>query len=222
MGGILKARGVLQQGHVIVKTARQMCDSIDEFDAIIKLAKHGILFIDEAHQLAEPTNIYGKSVIKRLLTVLEDVNVIQHTCIILAGYPNDMMYLLEADSGLASRFGTANSMIYFDDYTPEELLQILDVMAKKANEISQIGSLYPLRLSEDYRKQSLEIFQWIVRSGNSNYGNARFVRNYLHDSLDELLERVDMQYGVENEAPVQVMDFLTIEDIPKKYKNIMR
>lgn len=222
MGGILKAAGVLSQGHVIVKTARQMCDSVDEFESIIKLARNGILFIDEAHQLAEPANPYGRSVIKKLLTVLEDMEVISHTSIILAGYPEDMARLFYADSGLASRFGTANSIIFFDDYTPEELLQILDQMAEKAPAIPQIGSGYPLRLSDEYRQRSLEIFRAAAGAGNSDYGNARFVRNYLHDSMDELLERIDEEYGLQDDPPTDVVDYLTVDDIPRRYRRILQ
>ena len=220
MGGILKATGSLSQGHVIIRTARQMCDQVDEFDNIIKLAKNGILFIDEAHQLAERTNVYGRSVIKKLLTVLEDADVIKNTCIILAGYPRDMMQLFEADSGLASRFGTANSIIAFENYTADELVQILDSMAANANKIVQIGTPYPLRITQEYRAQALEVFQNVVNSGDPDYGNARFVRNFLHDSVDEQLARLDEIYGVEREIPQESIDILTVDDIPKRYRGM--
>lgn len=221
MGGILKATGALSQGHVIVRTARQMCDNVNNFDNIIRLARNGILFIDEAHQLAEELNIYGRSVIKKLLTVLEDTEVIKNTCIILAGYPRDMARLFDADSGLASRFGTANSIIRFEDYTPKELGKILEDMAARADSIVQIGTPYPLRVSEEYKARSIEIFTAVVKDGNSDFGNARFIRNYLHDSVDEMLERLDVKYGVNRDVPVDELDYLTKEDIPKKYKNIM-
>lgn len=221
MGGILRAAGVLSQGHVIIRTARQMSENPEEFDSTLKLAANGILFIDEAHQLADPTNPCGRMVIKKLLTVLEDTDVIRNTCIILAGYPEDMTRLFAADSGLSSRFGTANSIIFFDDYTPAELLQILDQMAANAPSISQIGSGYPLRLSEDYRQRSLTVFQTVAGSGQSNYGNARFVRNYLHDSVDELLERLDREYGIQGVLPPNVADYLTGADVPRRYRSML-
>ena len=220
MGGILKATGALSQGHVISRTARQMCDNIDSFDSTIKLAKNGILFIDEAHQLAEPSNMYGRSVIKRLITVLEDVDVIKNTCIILAAYPRDMIRLFDTDSGLASRFGTSNSIIKFSDYTYQELVEILKIMSQNAYNIVQIGTPYPLRLSEEYINRASEIFEVVSGCGDPNFGNARFVRNFLHDSVDMLLERIDLEYGIGNEAPKNVIDFLTIEDIPKQYRNL--
>ena len=220
MGGILKATGALSQGHVIVRTARQMSDNVGDFDKTIKLAKNGILFIDEAHQLADPTNIFGRDVIKKLLTVLEDSEVIRNTCIILAGYPREMAGLLQVDSGLASRFGTANSIIRFDDYSPDELEEILESMAAKADRIIQIGVAFPLRLSEDYKAASRKIFQSVVSAGNADFGNARFVRNYLSDSVDEMFERVDTQTEVFTSDHKEI-DLLTEKDVPKKYRNIL-
>ncbi|HAE53244.1 MAG TPA: hypothetical protein DCG30_08320 [Ruminococcus sp.] len=222
MGGILKASGAVSQGHVIIRTARQMSENTDEFNNTIKLAKNGVLFIDEAHQLADPVNPNGRIVIKKLLTVLEDVDIVKNTCIILAGYPYDMKMLFRADSGLKSRFGTADSIINFEDYTPSELLSILDDMCSKANLIPQIGSSYPLRTSSEYREISLNVFKLVVLSGNKEFGNARFVRNYIHDSLDMLLERIDEEYGTENDPPNGVIDLLTEKDIPLKYKNVAK
>ncbi len=218
MGGVLRAAGALSQGHVIVRTARQMCDAVEEFDDILRLAKNGILFIDEAHQLAEYGNLRGDSVIKRLLTVLEDTEVMKDTCIILAGYPREMKALLDADNGLASRFGTKDSMILFEDYTAQELLEILDHMAEDAHRIAQIGAAAPLQPNEAYRAASLRIFRSVCAAGDPNFGNARFVRNYLHDSLDELLERLDEQYGSEDEIPEEALTVLTEADIPKNYR----
>ena len=37
-----------------------------------------------------------------------------------------------------------------------------------------------------------------------------------------LLERIDREYGIGNEAPEDVVDYLTIEDIPKQYSNLER
>lgn len=217
MGGILKATGALSQGHVITRTARQMSENISEFDKIIKLAKNGILFIDEAHQLADSN--YGRLVIKKLLTVLEDTNITKNTCIILAGYPTDMEMLFATDAGLASRFGTADSIIEFDDYTPTELLEILDDMAKNAASIVQIGTPYPIKLSEKFRELSLEVFKDITNNGNRDFGNARFVRNYLHDSVDRMLERIEEERGVSNKKLTEDECFLTEKDIPRRYKD---
>ncbi len=219
MGGVLKAAKTLKQGHVIIRSAKEMATDFNEFDKILKLAENGILFIDEAHQLSESPA--GRAVIKRLVTVLEDIEITKNTCIILAGYPYEMAKLLEQDSGLKSRFDTANSIIHFEDYSPEELLQILDEMAAIADKILQIGSDHPLRLSVEYREQSLKVFRMVCNSNDPNFGNARFVRNYLHDSIDELLKRLEEKYGREDDPPFDELDYLTKEDIPERYRILL-
>lgn len=216
MGGILKSTGVLSQGHVIARTAREMCEQLPLFDHTLKLARNGILFIDEAHQLRSLPG--GNEVVKRLLTVLEDVEVVKDTCIILAGYPAEMLHLLQMDEGLKSRFGLSNSMLYFEDYTAKELCQIMQEMAKNANHISQIGTDTPLILTEEYQNRSMELFRIICDKKDPNFGNARFVRNYLHDSVDALLLRIDEEYGIKEEPPKEVLSTLTKADIPLNYK----
>lgn len=219
MGGVLRAAGVLRQGHLIERTARQIGDQIREFESILKLAKHGILFIDEAHQLAEPGNYWGGEVIKRLLTVLEDDTVTDVTCIILAGYPQQMLRLLQQDEGLASRFDSEDSMILFEDYTVDELMQVMDYMCARADRITNIGADRPLRTDSDYRLRTREVFNGVLVRGDRNFGNARFVRTYLHDSLNAQLERFDREYG-EDDPPADVLDLLTGSDIPAKFRDM--
>ena len=218
MGGVLKAAGVLSQGHVISRTAREMQSHLQDFESILKLARGGILFIDEAHQLGEDGNYAGNEVIKRLLTVLEDDSVTDVTCIILAGYPGPMMRLLQRDEGLSSRFGSEDSIILFEDYDTDALMQVLDYMAARADQYTAIGAVRPLSLSEGYRQRTRTIFDMVVARHDSNFGNARFVRTYLHDSLNAQLRRLDAEYNSAAELPDSVADLLTEEDIPNRFR----
>lgn len=218
MGGVLKAAGVLSQGHVIERTARQLMSQLDEFDSILKLARGGILFIDEAPQLRE--DLRGREVIKRLLTVLEDDAVTDTTSIILAGYPGPMMDLLRQDEGLESRFGSEDSRIFFDDYNESELVKIMEYMAARADSNSAIGAVRPLQLDEDFVKVSWQVFRAVLARHDQNFGNARFVRTYLHDALNAQLERLDREYGEEGEPPEETADRLTGADIPARYRSL--
>jgi len=128
-----------------------------------------------------------------------------------------MARLLETDEGLSSRFGSSDSIIVFEDYTAGELLDILRFMADRADTYTDIGAVRPLMLSEGYLERSREVFEAVRSAGSKKFGNARFVRKYLHDSLNMQLERFDREYGVENDVPSEAADLLTEEDIPRQY-----
>lgn len=218
MGGVFRSVGALSQGHLITRTARELCQQAESFEKTVTLAKNGILFIDEAHQLADSKQ--GHEILKKLLTILEDVSITKNTCIILAGYPRDMQVLLAVDSGLASRFETAESIVRFEDYTPRELVEILERMAQRAHKIPQIGSVTPLQLTPEYRELALRVFQRVVARNNPDYGNARFVRNFLHDSVSQLLLRLEMRFG-DDDPPSDLFERLTDEDIPAHYRALI-
>ncbi|MBQ5825703.1 MAG: AAA family ATPase, partial [Clostridia bacterium] len=212
MGGVLVATGVLKQGHVIERTASKFAENPDLFDEALKLAKDGILFIDEAHQMVSSPG--GQEVIRRLVYALEDVNILKTTTIILAGYLQEMNNLLAFDKGLKRRFGNESSIIHFEDYSPDELCQIMREMASKAGDNPNIGSPCNLELTEEYCDASHRIFEMICDKKDPGFGNAGFVRSYLNDSVDRLLEREESTETVEY--------VLTAEDIPERFEKTLR
>lgn len=218
MGGVLRAAGTLSQGHVVIRTARQMMEQLPQFDKILKMAKNGILFIDEAHQLAQYDR--GVAVIQRILTVLEDEAVTATTSIILAGYPQPMLHMLETDNGLQSRFGSEDSILLFENYNAEELMQVMEYMAARADTIRAIGSDAPLTLSDGFRQRSRAVFEYVLSQHDNDFGNARFVRNLLHDGVNQMLDRFDREYGEDGQPPEELAHTLTEADIPPKYAAI--
>jgi V8-like Glu-specific endopeptidase len=121
----------------------------------------------------------------------------------------EMTQLLEFDPGLKSRFGTDSSMITFPDYTETEMLSIMRDMASKAKSNPQIAAPRNLTLSDEYCNLSRIIFSEICAQRDPRFGNARFVRNYLNDSVDCLLERLDEEEEIDYH--------LTAEDIPPRF-----
>ena len=220
LGAVLQATGVLKQGMVITRTAREMCQQRAEFDKIVRMARENILFIDEAHQLADTYE--GIDVIKRLLTVLEDVEVTKHTCFVLAGYESEMMAMLSRDAGLKSRFGMKDSIIRFDDYTEDELIKILIHFGRKAKEEPQIGASRTYDLSAEENKpfidEARECFRYVIEKKDKDFGNARFARNLLHDAVSEQLLRLDEAYPQNEPIPEEEMRVLKPEDIPAAYR----
>ena len=94
-----------------------------------KEAQGGILFIDEAYSLVNPDmpNDFGTEAVDALVKLMEDNR--DDLVIIVAGYTDEMENFLKSNTGLISRF---NKFINFPDYTKEELVSILAVMAEKA------------------------------------------------------------------------------------------
>ena len=218
MGGVLRATNSLKQGHVIERTAQQLVERPEEFRNALKLARNGILFIDEAPQLVHSAG--GQLVLRQLLTVLEDTRVTSCTCIILAGYPADMARLIDFDQGLKSRFGNEDARLVFENYTPDELVRIMHGMAQKADRISQIRAHGPLTLEESFVSVSGEQFRRVCASGDMNFGNARYVRNYLRDCYKLLLERMDREYP-DGAYPEDELRTLTEADIPTAIRRML-
>ena len=92
----------------------------------IPFSKIDTLFIDEAYSLAgKGANDYGHEAIETLLKAMEDHR--DDLIVIVAGYPQPMSVFIQSNLGLRSRF---NKYIQFDDYTADELLEIVLKMGK--------------------------------------------------------------------------------------------
>ena len=135
MGQIYRELGVLPSGH-LVEVGRP--DMVGEFLGqtapktrdVCERAIGGLLFIDEAYNLAQQYNsgedTYGKEAIAELLVQMENHR--DDLIVIAAGYPGDMDRFLDANEGLRSRFG---GTVEFPDYSNDELAAIFTVMASK-------------------------------------------------------------------------------------------
>jgi SpoVK/Ycf46/Vps4 family AAA+-type ATPase len=149
-------------GEYIGQTAPKVKEKINE-------ARGGILFIDEAYMLARADNDskdYGKEVIEVLLKEMSDGP--GDIAIMVAGYPSEMDHFLESNPGLRSRFGY---YFNFDDYLPDELMQIADFACKKRT----------VTLSDDARKYVNEMIIDAYRNRDKTFGNAR----YAYSIIDE-------------------------------------
>lgn len=131
---------------------------------VIKKALGGVLFVDEAYTLTQKagSNDYGQEAVDTLLKAMEDNR--EDLIVIVAGYPDLMAAFIASNPGLASRF---NKYINFEDYSPEELLEIFKGMCKKNGYVPTEDALrlVSMLLAEKYAKR------------DQNFANAREVRN---------------------------------------------
>lgn len=172
---IYKAMGLLSKGHLtevdrsglvggyVGQTAikvKEVCDK----------AKGGVLFIDEAYSLTvnRGSTDYGFEAVDTLLKYMED-NRDDFICIV-AGYTEPMEEFMNSNPGLKSRF---NKFIFFEDYTPEELIGILKMQAKKSG----------LTIDDEGIDYATQFFTERCENKPRNYANARDVRNFFEKSL---------------------------------------
>jgi probable Rubsico expression protein CbbX len=95
---------------------------------VLKRARGGVLFIDEAYYLHRPENErdYGQEAIEILLQVMEAER--DRLVVILAGYKDRMEEFFRSNPGMGSRVA---HHIDFPDYTPEELMAIARLMLEQ-------------------------------------------------------------------------------------------
>lgn len=124
-------------------------------------ARGGILMIDEAYSLVDDyRNSYGDEAISTIVQEMENRR--EDTIVIFCGYPDKMKDFLKRNEGLRSRIAF---QIDFPDYSAEELVQILRLMAKNDG----------YEISPEIEDKCRKIFAAAGRK--KDFGNGRFVRN---------------------------------------------
>ncbi len=204
LAGIYRAMGLLSKGHLTEVDRSGLVGGYVGQTAIktkqvADKAKGGVLFIDEAYSLTvnRGENDYGFEAVDTLLKYMEDNR--DDLIVIVAGYPELMEEFLSSNPGLRSRF---NKYLYFEDYSPRELIEILKLQAKKAG----------LVLSEDAEKFSKEFFEKRCENRPENYANARDVRNYFEKALMNQANRLARLDSIDDNqlSTLEKSDFETI------------
>lgn len=181
MGKIFKGMGLLSKGNVIevdrsALVGQYVGETAQKTEKIIEQAIGNVLFIDEAYTLVkkEASNDFGREAIEVLLKRMEDKK--GEFFVIAAGYPKEMQDFLDANPGLKSRF-THN--FTFEDYMPEELLEIFKKLVKDED----------YRLTDEAEKILLKELINLYRARDKNFGNARAVRKIFEDAKLEVSKK---------------------------------
>lgn len=176
IGEIYKELGALPKGHMVEvdrgglvanyigQTATRTREKVAE-------ALGGVLFVDEAYELVSrgSEKDFGPEAVAVLLKDMEDRR--DEFAIIAAGYPAEMKSFLQFNPGLESRF---SKTIHFPDYTPPEMLQILEAMCEGAG----------VRLSFDARVKAQAALEAMRQRAGQRFANGRAVRNFFDQCLD--------------------------------------
>lgn len=205
IGDILAENEVLSTKRIFVEVGRE--DLIGEYvghtaaktKQVIQQAIGGVLFIDEAYSLIQGAdgrkNDYGYECIAALIKEMENHR--EDLCVILAGYPEEMERLLNANSGFKSRI---QFFVDFPDYNVEELYEIF---------LKQFKEDF-LKLEKGCKEIAIEYFENEVKLKKENFGNGRLVRN--------LVEKIKFEQAVRIKEKGDD-DLYTI--IPQDIKNVV-
>lgn len=161
--------------------------------AVIDRAMGGVLFVDEAYQLAgSGSGNFGAEALTTLIKAMEDHRD-EFVCI-FAGYEEDMQRFLDVNAGIASRVGYT---FHFEDYTAEELTQIFKGKIDKSG----------LKCEDpEVLRKVQEVMQYFTSV--PNFGNGRFaerVSNIVYELHSEHCIGVDDADRIRN---------ISVEDIP--------
>ena len=141
-------------------------------------AKGGVLFIDEAYSLVDDSNSFGDEAINTIVQEMENHR--DDVIVIFAGYPDKMKEFFAKNEGLRSRIAFH---LDFPDYSAEELVDILKLMADKKG----------YKLNPDIERKCLEIFGQAVKK--EEFGNGRYVRNLLEQAMMAQSRRITKEYA---------------------------
>ena len=196
---IYKKLGVLEKGQLVEvdrsglvagyvgQTAIKTQEKINE-------AMGGVLFIDEAYTLAKGENDFGQESIDTLLKAMEDQR--EDFVVIVAGYSEPMNRFLESNPGLKSRF---NKSITFEDYSPNELLDIFELFCK----------LNDMRLSSDARDYLTQYLSKLSNEKSENFANGREMRNLFEKTFTNQANGLSQYNDISDEE----LNIIKSEDI---------
>ncbi|HGH7176890.1 TPA: AAA family ATPase [Bacillus wiedmannii] len=196
---IYRKLGILTSGHLVeVDRAGLVAGYVGQTaiktDEVIKKAIGGVLFIDEAYTLSNDD--FGKEAIDTILKRMEDYR--EELIVIVAGYPDKMLSFIQSNPGLESRF---NKYIQFDDYLPQELVQIFEMMCVEQNYCVDQEALDKVYTYAE--KQ--------FTNRNENFSNARLMRNVFEQTITNQANRLVIA-AIENITEDE-LSLITVEDV---------
>jgi SpoVK/Ycf46/Vps4 family AAA+-type ATPase len=200
---IYKYLGVLRKGQLIEVDRSGLVrgyigQTATRVQEVVEESLGGILFIDEAYTLTvnKGEGDFGQEAVDTLLKAMEDHR--KDLIVIVAGYTDLMDAFLESNPGLRSRF---SNFIRFDDYTAEELMEILQKNLAEQE----------YRLSQAAKEKAYEMLKERVANKPDNFANARDVRNFMEHAISNQASRiVEME---DADADKSILETIEPEDL---------
>ena len=209
LGEILAAIGYLDSGHVVeVDRAKMVSPYQGEtpkvVDRLCDKAMGGILFVDEAYTLAPVSaagdrDNQGAQALEKLMKRMEDDR--GKFVVIAAGYRTEMDNLFRINPGFRSRF---NYFLNIEDYSPDELYQIMLVFAKAKKYI----------FSPQAEAQTKKMIQEMYDSRGKDFANGRTMRTL----FDQICKKQAQRLQGADISSMSNEQLMTIEDQDVPYE----
>ena len=203
LGEILAAIGYLDSGHVVeVDRAKMVSPYQGEtpkvVDRLCDKAMGGILFVDEAYTLAPVSQAgdrdnQGAQALEKLMKRMEDDR--GKFVVIAAGYRTEMDNLFRINPGFRSRF---NYFLNIEDYTPEQLYEIMLVFAKEKKYL----------FSEQAEALTKKMITELYNSRDKDFANGRTMRSL----FDKICKKQAQRLQGESISTMSNEELMTIED----------
>ena len=179
IGQIYRSMGLLSKGNVVeVGRAELIAEFIGQtapkVKKVIADARGGVLFIDEAYALTrgdDDKKDFGQEAIEVILKEMSDG--VGDLAVVVAGYPEEMQTFINSNPGLKSRF---KQYFHFDDYLPEELMEISKVALHTEEATLDANAEKALKqyITEQYRNR------------DRTFGNARLMYGIIDEAKKQM------------------------------------
>lgn len=176
MGNLFHALGLISEKDKLIEvdpirdfTSQYQSEYAQKVGDIFDRALGGVLFIDEAYQLAKDDQ--GRRVLDQIVKRLTEP-AYANLVVVMAGYPDEMKDLYKANVGLKRRFPHE---IYFDDFNSEELKRIFyRVMERDEKSVATSDqALFDTRLLALLSRMA----------ATRQFGNAGTVENFYRNTV---------------------------------------
>ncbi|MBQ2209458.1 MAG: AAA family ATPase [Prevotella sp.] len=207
LGEILEAIGYLDSGHVVEVDRSKMVspyqgETPKVVDRLCDKAMGGILFVDEAYTLAPVSQSgdrdqQGAQALEQLMKRMEDDR--GKFVVIAAGYRQEMDNLFRINPGVRSRF---SYFLNIDDYTPNQLFEIMQVFAKEKKYL----------FTKESEELALKMITELYNSRDKDFANGRTMRQLFDKICSKQAER--LQKGDMSALTNEQLMTIDVTDIP--------
>ncbi|MBO6048099.1 MAG: AAA family ATPase [Erysipelotrichaceae bacterium] len=179
---------------------------IEKFKKYIDEAqsRQAMLFVDEASSLTE-RNIDGAGIVSALLAPTESATSRDNPLMCtVALYPNKEKEFDALNPGVSRRF----TRIVIDDYSAEELFEIIKLMMRKNNQSS----------TAECDEELKRICEYVHEVNDADHRNAGEMKNILEKMNDKRIERCKAQ-GIDLASPEAKV--YEVNDLPDNYMSVL-